>query len=99
MSCDGRFVFIQLQSDGETRINGRPIKDGEVGPMVRTIMEPRAERVVYLVPESQIEYSRFVKTLAILNNSTSELHVAVLAGQLRDEYFKRDLTPCDIVWP
>jgi hypothetical protein len=62
-------------------------------------MEPRAERVVYLVPDSQIDFYRYVKTLDTLNTSTSRLHVAVLSRKIRDEYFRRRLSPCDLVWP
>jgi biopolymer transport protein ExbD len=99
-SCDGRFVFVQLLANGETRINGRLIpQDNDLGPLVRTIMAPRAERVVYVVPDSQIQYGRFVEALSILHNATTDLHLGVLSGRLRDEYFKRGLEPCDLVWP
>ena len=99
-SCDGRFVFVQLLSNGETRINGQLVQhDNDLGPLVRTIMESRAERVVYVVPDTQIQYGRFVEALSILHNAAADLHLAVLSGRLRDEYFSRGLEPCDIAWP
>lgn len=98
-SCDGRFIFIQLLSNGETRINGQVIAQNKLAPLVHSIMKPRAERVVYLVPDALIGYDRFVTSLSTLQNAATDLHIAVLSGKLRNEYFERRLEPCDIAWP
>jgi hypothetical protein len=52
-----------------------------------------------LIPDSGISYARFVETLDGLNKVAVDMHIAVLSGSLRDEYFRRGLYPCDIVWP
>ena len=98
LSCDGRFVFIQLLADGKTKINGTEIHLKDLTPRVGAIMESRVERVVYLVPDSGISYARFVETLDELR-AVTDMHIAVLSCSLRDEYFQRRLEPCDIVWP
>jgi len=95
-TCDGEFVFIRLLVDGETKINGTVIHREDLRRRVSAIMEPRAERVVYLVPESNISYARFVETVDELNEAAADVHVVVLSGSLRDEFFRRNLEPCDI---
>jgi biopolymer transport protein ExbD len=98
-TCDGRFVFIQLLADGKTKINGTQIHPDDLKPRIGATMESRAERVVYLVPDDAILYGRFVATFEQLSGAASDMHVAVLSGNLRDEYFKQHLEPCDLVWP
>lgn len=98
LSCDGRFTFVQLLADGKTKINGAEIDPKDLTPRIGTIMEPFAERVVYLVPDSDISYARFVETFGELNEAAADMHIVVLSGSLRDEYFQRHLDPCDIVW-
>ena len=98
-SCDGRFVFIQLLADGKTKINGTEIHSGDLTPRIGEMMESRVERVVYLVPEDAISYARFVETLDRVNRAAADMHVVVLSGSVRDEYFQRRLQPCDIIWP
>jgi hypothetical protein len=82
-----------------TRINGRDIENRRLGPVIGEIMETRAERVVYVVPESEISYERFAQALDTLNGSAQDLHIAVLSGHLRQAFFERRLSPCDLAWP
>lgn len=98
-TCEGRYIFIQLLADGKTKINGAEIHPTDLTPRIGAIMESRMERVVYLVPDPDISYARFVETLNSLNKAATDMHVAVLSGSLRNEYFQRSLEPCDIVWP
>jgi len=98
-SCDGRFVFIQVLADGKTKINGTEIEPKNLMARVGAIMELRVERVVYLVPDAGISYARFVETLDGLNKAAPDVHIAVLSGSLRDEFFQKGLQPCDIDWP
>jgi biopolymer transport protein ExbD len=101
LSCGGnrRDIFIRLRADGKTKINNSEINPKDLRSRVATIMETRAERVVFLVPESGISYASFVQSLDELNKAATEMHIAVLSGSLRDQYFLEDLLPCDIVWP
>jgi biopolymer transport protein ExbD len=98
-TCDGRFVFIQLLADGKTKINGTEIHPEDLAPRIATTMESRAERVVYLVPDSRISYARFVQVLGELDRAAADMHIAVLSGSVRNEYFERNLEPCDIILP
>jgi biopolymer transport protein ExbD len=101
LSCGGnrRDIFIRLRADGKTKINQSEIDPKDLRSRVSTIMDTRAVRVVFLVPESGISYDRFVQSLDELNKAATEMHIAVLSGSLRDEYFQRGLQPCDIEWP
>jgi hypothetical protein len=98
-SCDGRFEFVQVLADGSTRINGREIPGDRLGPVIAGIMETRAERVVYLVPDTEISYGRFAQTLGTLNNAADGMHIAVLSGHVKSAFSERRLSPCDLVWP
>jgi biopolymer transport protein ExbD len=103
LSCDGRWVFVELLNDGKTKINEEEIHDEDLAPLVSKIMESRAERVIYVVPYPEIPYSRFVETLSTLKKAVPDLHVGVLSGKVRDAYMQpglnRHYLPCDIVWP
>lgn len=98
-SCDGRFEFILLLADGRTKINGDEIPLGQLGPRIADLMQNRAERVVYVIPDSGIAYSRFVETLSTLYAATDDMHIAVLSGGLRETYTQEQLDPCDLIWP
>jgi biopolymer transport protein ExbD len=107
ISCDGRWVFVELLDDGTTEVNSEPVPPQGLSAMVGKLMESHAERVVYLVPSPGISYARFVETLAALQVSAPDTHVGVLSGAVRDAYkgqskasiLKRTYLPCDIVWP
>jgi biopolymer transport protein ExbD len=107
ISCDGRWVFVELLDDGTTEVNLEPVPPQNLRAMVGKLMEAHAERVVYLVPSRGISYARFVETLAALQESAPGTHVGVLSGTVRDAYIgqstasilERTYLPCDIVWP
>jgi biopolymer transport protein ExbD len=102
-TCDGRWEFVQLLDDGTTKINEEQIRDEDLALLVSSIMESRAERVIYVVPSPEIPYSRFVETLSTLKKTAPDLHIGVLSGKLRDAYVQPSLQrfdlPCDIDWP
>jgi hypothetical protein len=102
-TCDGRWEFVQLLADGTTKINEEQVREEDLALLVNSIMESRAERVVYVVPSPGIPYSRFVETLSTLRKTVPDLHIGVLSGEVRDAYMKPSLhrlyLPCDIDWP
>ena len=53
-SCDGRFKFLRLTKDGITWINEAEIPVNQVRHRVAALMEDRAERVVYVVVDSEL---------------------------------------------
>jgi hypothetical protein len=71
-------------------------RDNDLGPLVRTIMESRAERMVFVAPDTGIEYGRLVEALGILRNATPDLRLAVLSGKLREEFIRRGFPICEI---
>ncbi len=95
-SCDGRFEFVRLLADGKIKINQYEIEPERLGSRVAELMQNRAVRVVYVVPDSGITYARFAEALARLNAATDDLHIVVLSGETRDTYFEKQLEPCDI---
>lgn len=100
ISCDGRWVFVELLGDGKAMVNSEPRPIENLSAIVGQLMESRAERVVYLIPSRDITFSRFIGTLNALQKSAPGIHVGVLSGKLRDEYIlQRMYLPCDIVWP
>jgi biopolymer transport protein ExbD len=52
--CDGRTEFLRLTKDGKTWINETEIPADQVRQRVATLMEDRAERVVYVVVDSEL---------------------------------------------
>ncbi|MDQ1388580.1 MAG: hypothetical protein QOF56_2034 [Acidobacteriaceae bacterium] len=107
ISCDGRWVFVELLEDGKAKVNSEPAPTENLSAIVGQLMESRAERVVYLVPSRGISFYRFVETLNALQESAPGTHVGVLSGTVRDQYegpstasiLQRTYLPCDIVWP
>ena len=94
ISCDGRWVFIQLLDDGKTKINSDEIPEGDLALQVGNIMKSRVERVDYVVPSSGIPYSRFMETLSNLRKAAPDMHIGVLSGKVGEAYLKpRLLTP------
>jgi hypothetical protein len=107
ISCDGRWVFVELLEHGKAKVNSEPAPTENLSAIVGQLMESRAERVVYLVPSRGISFSWFVETLNALQESAPGTHVGVLSGTVRDQYegpstgsiLQRTYLPCDIVWP
>jgi len=107
LTCDGRWVFVELLKDGTAEVNSEPVPNEDLPAMVGGLMQSHAERVVFLVPSPDIPYSRFVETLHALQRSAPNTHVGVLSDTVRDKYvgppitspLQRTYLPCDIVWP
>jgi biopolymer transport protein ExbD len=106
-TCDGRWVFVELLTDGTAKVNSELVPKQDLSAKVGGLMQSRAERVVFLVPSPDIPYSQFVETLNVLEKSAPSTHIGVLSGTLRDQFvgppitspLQRAYLPCDIVWP
>jgi len=85
-SCDGRFEFLRLTRDGKTWINSTEISASQVRPSVAALMESRAERVVYVVVDSELSYGQFAKFLDSIEGATEDLHVVVISGEIRRQF-------------
>lgn len=61
-------------------------------------MESRAERVVYVVVDSDFSYGRFAEFLDKISGATPDLHVVVISGEVR-KAFEKSHDLCDFVYP
>jgi len=96
--CDGRPEFLRLTKDGRTWVNEAEIPGGQLASTVASLMENRAERVVYVMVDSELSYGQFAGFLGKIAAATSDLHVVVVSGEVRRAFEKRpDL--CDFVYP
>ncbi|MGA2809204.1 MAG: hypothetical protein ABSE87_13815 [Terracidiphilus sp.] len=84
--CEGRFEFLRLTRDGKTWVNSTEIPASQVRPTVATLMENRAERVVYVVGDSELPYGQFAKFLDSIEGATEDLHVVVVSGEIRRQF-------------
>jgi biopolymer transport protein ExbD len=96
--CGGRSEFVRLSKDGRTWINEAEVPSGKLAPTISGLMENRAERVVYVIVDSDLSYGQFAEFLGKVKGSTSDLHVVVVSGAILREFEERhDL--CDFVYP
>jgi biopolymer transport protein ExbD len=86
--CDGRAEFLRLTMDGKTWINETEIPADQLRLRVATLMEDRAERVVYVVVDSELSYGQFAEFLGSIEGATTDLHVVVVSGEIRREFTK-----------
>jgi deoxyxylulose-5-phosphate synthase len=61
-------------------------------------MENRAERIVYVVGDSDLSYGQFVEFLGKVKNATTDLHVVVVSGEIL-RAFEENHDLCDFVYP
>ena len=85
-SCDDRSVFLRITRDGKTWINATEIPADQVRSTVATLMENRAERVVYVVVDSELSYGEFARFLDSVEGATEDLHVVVVSGEIRRQF-------------
>jgi biopolymer transport protein ExbD len=98
MTCDGRPEFVRLTKDGRTRINETEVSSGRLAPTISGLMENRAERVVYVIADSDLSYGQFAELLGVVKGSTADLHVVVISGAILREFEERH-NECDLVYP
>jgi len=92
--CGGRSEFLRLTKDGRTWINSEEIQAGEVRKDVANLMADRAERVVYVVVDSELTYGQFAQFVDRIAGSTDDLHIVVVSGEVR-RAFERDHDLCN----
>lgn len=78
MTCDGRPEFVRLARDGKTWINGTEVPSGKLASTISGLMESRAERVVYVIADSDLSYGQFAALLGKVKGSTADFHVVVI---------------------
>ena len=107
-SCDGRFHFVQLMADGTTKLNEQSIPFEQLEARLAERMEGQLAKAVFVVPDSDISYQRFVAALDAIHNASSDVHIGVLSGELRHQYqqgwesdglLEPRHVPCDLIWP
>jgi biopolymer transport protein ExbD len=86
ISCDGRFEFLRLTRDGRTWINEAEIPVEQLRQKVAALMEDRAERVVFVIVDSDLSYGQFTAFLDRIEGSADGLHVVVVSGEIRREF-------------
>lgn len=96
--CGGRTEFVRLTKDGKTWINEAEITPDRLAATVSYLMENRAERVVYVVVDSDLTYGQFAEFLATVENATTDLRVVVVSGEIL-RAFKENHDLCDFVYP
>jgi biopolymer transport protein ExbD len=96
--CGGRTEFVRLTRDGKTWINEDEVAPDRLARTVSRLMENRAERVVYVVVDSDLSYGQFAGFLDKVEGSTTDLHVVVISGQIL-RAFQMNHDVCDFVYP
>ena len=96
--CGGRTEFVRLTKDGRTWINETEVASNRLVQTVSSLMENRAERVVYVVVDSDLSYGQFAEFLGKIEGATTDLHVIVVSGDIL-RAFKKSHDLCDFVYP
>jgi biopolymer transport protein ExbD len=96
--CGGRIEFVKLTKDGRTWINETEVPSNSLATAVAALMENRAERVVYVVVDSDLSYGQFVEFLGKIKGATTELHVVIVSGEIL-RAFEDSHDICDFVYP
>jgi biopolymer transport protein ExbD len=96
--CEGRAVFLRLTKDGRTWINDTELPESQLASEVAEVMENRAERVVYVVVDSELPYGQFAQFLDKIAGATTDLHLVVVSGEIR-RAFEKNHDLCDFVYP
>jgi len=98
LGCDGRPEFIRLTHDEKTWINEAEVPSDQLPHAISDLMENRAERVVYVIVDSDLSYGQFAAFLDRIANSTTDLRVVVVSGEVLIAFKKRP-DHCDFVYP
>jgi biopolymer transport protein ExbD len=96
--CEGRPVFLRLTKDGRTWMNSEELPADQLRQTVVNVMENRAERVVYMVVDSELTYGQFAGFLDKIEGATNDLHVVVVSGEVLRE-FEKNHDECDFIFP
>jgi biopolymer transport protein ExbD len=96
---DGRIFLARLTRDDKTWINQNELPADRLAPTVAALTENGAERVVYVVVDSEVSYGRFAGFLDKIAGATDDLHIVMISGEIRKALDKRQLDLCDFVYP
>jgi hypothetical protein len=96
---DDRVVVVSLRQGGDLKINQNRITWDALAPTIARIMQYRAERVIYVLPYSEISYTEFANLMDKVAGSTTDLHIALLSGNLRRTMKEHRFDTCDLDWP
>jgi biopolymer transport protein ExbD len=86
--CDGRPEFVRLTRDEKTWINATEIPRDRIASKIAEIMETRAERIVYVMVDSEFTYGEFAEFMGQIEGSIPDLHVVVISGEVRRRFEK-----------
>jgi len=92
--CGGNSVFLRLTKDGKTWMNSEELSMDLLRQTVAKVMENRAERVVFVVVDSELTYGQFTGFWDKVAGATNDLHVIVVSGEILRE-FKKNHDLCD----
>jgi biopolymer transport protein ExbD len=87
--CDflsDRSIVVQLRNDGSTRINQTLVSPDELRSRLAEIYESREEKIVYILSDSNISFTKFANIYNKAVSSTSDLHVVLITSQLDREF-------------
>jgi hypothetical protein len=95
--CGGRTEFVRLTKDGRTWINETEVPSNRLVQTVSSLMENRAELVVYVIVDSDLSYGQFAEFLGKVKGAKTDLHVVVVSGDILRAFEKRH-DVCDFVY-
>jgi len=95
-TCEkSRVIFPRLTKDGKTWINDSEIPGDRLDAKIAEIMEYRAERVAYVLADSEVSVQQFAGFVDGLKKAVPDLHIIVISGdvrrrliQSREQYFR-----------
>ena len=83
--------------DGRTWINETEVPSIKLAQNISSLMENRAERVVYVIVDSDMSYGQFADLLGKVKGATTDLHVVVVSGATL-KAFEESHDVCDFVY-
>jgi biopolymer transport protein ExbD len=95
-------LVVKVKKDGSTWINMVQLDENKIAPEIALIMQNRAEeRVVYLLPDPEIPYEKFISIYDEVQNSAKILSVIVVTDQVYKQMNSTDRADaiCDFEWP
>ncbi len=102
--CGGTSEFARLTKDGKSWINSEEIPINRISSELNKIMENRAERVVYIVIDPEVQNDLSFDFIDKVTYSISDLHTVLLTPKNFDDYKNSPHDPndngivCDLDW-
>lgn len=86
--CGGRSEFIRLTNDGRSWINDAEVPAERIGAAVAQVMDDRAEKVVYIVVDSNLSYGQFAQFVDRVTGAGPDIHIVLISGAVRRDFEK-----------